>query len=98
MNIKDFFSLTSLPALLLTGLLCMAPGCDVEQTEQGELPDMNVDVEGDPGEMPEYDVETPEVDVTTEEQTVEVPDVDVETETETVEVPDVNVDLPDEQQ
>ncbi len=46
--------------------------CDVDQTEEGELPD--VEVEG--GEMPGYDVETPDVEVT--EDTVTVPDVDVE--------------------
>ncbi|KPP85840.1 MAG: hypothetical protein ACOCYR_08250 [Erythrobacter sp.] len=53
--------------------------CDVEQTEEGEMPE----VEGMPtvegGNMPEYDVDGPEVDVETEERTVEVPDVDVTT-------------------
>jgi hypothetical protein len=52
--------------------------CDVEQTEEGEMPE----VEGMPtvegGDMPEYDVEGPDVDVGTEEQTVEVPTVDVD--------------------
>jgi len=47
--------------------------CDVDQTQEGELPD--VDVRG--GQMPEYDVETADVDVGTEEKTIEVPDVDV---------------------
>lgn len=66
-----------LSTISLAALLCFATGCDVDQTDEGQLPDMNVDVEGDPGQMPEYDVETPEVDVTTEEETIEVPDVDV---------------------
>jgi len=48
--------------------------CDVDQTEEGELPE--VDVDG--GNMPEYDVETADVDVGTEEVTVDVPDVDVD--------------------
>ena len=48
--------------------------CDVEQTEEGELPEVNV--EG--GNMPEYDVDTPEVNVEMEERTVEVPTLDVE--------------------
>ncbi|QIQ87420.1 hypothetical protein [Erythrobacter sp.] len=52
--------------------------CDVEQTEEGEMPE----VEGMPtveeGNMPEYDVEGPDVDVGTEEETVEVPTVDVD--------------------
>ena len=48
--------------------------CDVDQTEEGELPE--VDVEG--GNMPEFDVETADVDVGTEEVTVDVPTVDVD--------------------
>ena len=47
--------------------------CDVDQTEEGEMPE--VKVEG--GNMPEYDVETADVDVGTKEKTVEVPDVDI---------------------
>ena len=49
-------------------------GCDVEQTQEGELPE--VDVQG--GQAPEYDVDTADVDVGTEERVVEVPTVDVE--------------------
>lgn len=59
-------------------------GCDVDQTQPGELPDVDVDVSGDPGQMPEYDMETP--------------DVDVGSETKEVTVPDVEVTLPDEQE
>ena len=59
----------------LTGAMALGlSACDVDQTEEGEMPD--VDVEG--GNMPEYDVETPDVEVGTEETTVEVPTVDVE--------------------
>ncbi len=47
--------------------------CDVDQTEEGELPE--VTVEG--GNMPEFDVETADVDIGTKETTVEVPDVDI---------------------
>lgn len=48
--------------------------CDVDQTEEGELPE----IEG--GNLPEYDVEAPDVDVGTKEVTVEVPTIDVDTE------------------
>lgn len=48
--------------------------CDVDQTQEGELPE--VEVTG--GQMPEYDVETADVDVGTETTTVEVPTVDVD--------------------
>jgi hypothetical protein len=47
--------------------------CDVDQTQEGELPE--VQVEG--GQLPEYDVETAEVEVGTEKKTIEVPDVDI---------------------
>jgi uncharacterized lipoprotein len=47
--------------------------CDVEQTQEGEAPD--VDIDG--GSLPEYDVDAADVDVGTEEQTVEVPTIDV---------------------
>ena len=64
--------------------------CSVEQTEEGELPEVNV--EG--GNMPEYDVDAADVDVTTDTATVSVPDVDVSTDTATVTVPDVDVNPP----
>lgn len=64
-------------------------GCEVEQTEEGEMPD--VDVEG--GNVPEYDVEAPDVDVGTEERTITVPDVDVDSAEEEEEPdPDPNPD------
>lgn len=45
--------------------------CDVDQTEEGEAPEVEVQE----GELPAYDVEGPDVEVT--EDTVTVPDVDV---------------------
>lgn len=50
-------------------------GCQVEKTQEGELPDVDVTAEG--GQLPEYDVQTADVDVGTREETVTVPDVDV---------------------
>ena len=47
--------------------------CTVDQTEEGEVPD--VEVEG--GQLPEYDVDAADVDVGTDTTTVVVPDVDV---------------------
>ncbi|HEX2191226.1 MAG TPA: hypothetical protein VHG51_20115 [Longimicrobiaceae bacterium] len=58
------------PALAV-GLV--AGGCTAEQTEEGDLP--NVEVEG--GNMPEYDVDAADVDVTTDTQQVVTPDIDV---------------------
>lgn len=48
-------------------------GCRVDQTQEGELPD--VTVEG--GQLPRYEVETADVEVGTREETITVPDVDV---------------------
>jgi len=48
--------------------------CDVEQTEEGEMPE--VSVEG--GNLPEYNVDVPEVVVGTEERTIDVPIIGVE--------------------
>jgi hypothetical protein len=59
---------------LLMAATFLVWGCDVDQTEEGEMPD--VDVQG--GNLPEYDVEGPDVDVGTREETVTVPDIDVD--------------------
>jgi hypothetical protein len=57
------------------GILALGTSaCDVEKTQDGEMPD--VEVEG--GQLPEYDVDTPDVEVKTEEKTIEVPTVEVE--------------------
>ena len=48
--------------------------CDVDQTQEGDLPD--VDVEG--GQVPEYDVDAADVDVGTDTQTVITPDIDIQ--------------------
>lgn len=45
--------------------------CDVDQTEEGSMPEIEVQE----GELPAYDVEGPEIEVT--EDTITVPDVDV---------------------
>lgn len=66
---------TSAMAFALTSALALA-ACDVDQTQEGELPDVDVTAEG--GQLPAYDVESPEVSVDTKKVEVEVPDVDVE--------------------
>lgn len=81
-------------------LVLVSTGCDVEQTEEGRLPDVDVEVSGDAGALPAYDVDAPEVDVQMEEKQIEVPDVDVDVDTEdaTIEVPDVDVTLPEDKE
>lgn len=78
--------------VLLAAAAFVAWGCEVEQTEEGALPE--VDVRG--GNLPEYDVDAPDVDVGTREETITVPDVDVDAEERTIRVPDVDVNPPDE--
>lgn len=60
----------TLMAVLMVASLA---ACSVEQTEEGELPE--VSVEG--GNMPEYDVDTATIDASTETTTIAVPDIDI---------------------
>ena len=67
---------------------------DIDQTEEGRLPE--VTVEG--GNLPEFEAETGSIDVGSTEETVTVPDVDVEVDTEQAEVtvPDIDVNPPED--
>lgn len=51
--------------------------CTVDQTEEGEAPDVDVEA----GELPEYDVQPADVDVNMDTTTVRVPDIDVNADT-----------------
>lgn len=66
----------------------------MEKTEEGEMPEVEVDVEE--GEMPEYNVDWVNVDVNTRNKTVTVPKVMVVTKEKEVEVPVVDVKMPDD--
>ncbi|MFZ5962285.1 hypothetical protein ACOXXX_04975 [Thalassococcus sp. BH17M4-6] len=69
---------------------------DVDVTDEGALPDVDVSVDG--GEMPELDADVGSVDVGTETEQVTVPDVDVDVSTEEadVEVPTISVNPPED--
>jgi hypothetical protein len=84
MKMKRMILLGMIPFLFLA--------CSVQQTEEGELPDVDVDVE--PGNMPEYDVDTMDVEVGTEEETITVPKLKVDMEEETITTPTIDVDMP----
>lgn len=77
-------------AVLLSGLL--SAGCDVDQTRDGKLPDVDVEAKG--GQMPAYEVETADVDVGTKRSRLNVPDIDVNSKETEVTVPDVDVKMP----
>ena len=65
------------PIKLLIGASLFAfAACDVDQTKEGEMPDVDINASG--GQLPEYNVECPTVNVGTEIKTVEVPTVDVD--------------------
>lgn len=84
----------ALPLLLSAALLMVSTsGCRVRQTQEGEMPDVDVEVKG--GQVPKYDVDAPDVDVKTQTKEIEVPtDVDVKTEKRKIKVPDVDIKPP----
>jgi len=60
--------------ITLTGLALATLGlaaCDMQQTEEGEMPDVDISV--DEGNLPEYEVDAPEIKAGTTEMTVGVP-------------------------
>ncbi len=69
---------------------------DVDVTDEGSLPDVDVSAEG--GEMPEVDADVGSVEFGSETEQVQVPDVDVSVDSETVDVerPTVDVEPPSE--
>ena len=60
--------------ILATACLAIA-GCKVSKTEEGKLPDVDINATG--GQLPEYNVQGPDVDVGTKNETIQVPTVDV---------------------
>ncbi len=78
---------------LIATITCLGlVACQVEQTQEGELPDVDVSVER--GQMPAYDVDVMDVDVSLTEKTVKVPKVIVVMEEVDVQVPVVDVTMP----
>lgn len=62
-------------AAIVTGLFLVS--CDVDKTEEGAMPDVDVDVDAEAGKLPKYDVEGPEVTTGTKKVEMEVPTIDV---------------------
>lgn len=82
---------TACMALALFGL-----GCDVEQTREAELPEVDVDVDAESGQLPAFDVDWADIDVGTTTKTVKIPKVVVVMEEEEVEIPYIDLDMPDD--
>ena len=68
--------------------------CDIDQTKEGKLPEIDVDVDTKAGVLPEFEVNWADVDVGTRTQTIKIPKVVVVMEEEEVEVPYLDVDMP----
>lgn len=68
--------INSMLAIGAASVALFLSGCTVEQTEEGNLPDVNVDVEGET-RMPGFEVHPADVDVGTTTTEVTVPTVDV---------------------
>jgi hypothetical protein len=62
-----------------TTLALTLGACDVDQTQQGKLPE--VDVKG--GQLPKFDVDVADVDIKKKKVEIPVPDVDVKMPTDT---------------
>ena len=63
---------------LFAAAACITLGaCEVQQTQNGQMPDVDVNVSG--GQLPEFNVQSPEVEVGTKNETIQVPTVDVKT-------------------
>ena len=99
--------LKPLGILAAAGLIA---GCNIEQTEEARLPDVDVSLE-DRGQLPRYDVDVeqtqegrlPDVDVDVRggqlpEFDVDAPDIDVGTREAEVDVPDIDVDVDTERE
>lgn len=100
---KQTISKRWITALTLPAAALAFTACDIDKIEDGEMPDVDVQVEE--GNLPDYEViktedgKMPKVDVDVEggklpKYDVEGPDVDVKTKKIEVEVPDVDVTLP----
>ena len=80
--------------LMLLGTTLVLTNCEVEQTRETELPDVEVDVEA--GQLPAYDVDWADVNVGTRTKMVKVPKVIVTMEETEVEVPYLDIDMPNQ--
>ena len=66
-------------ALILVPAIALGvAACDVQKTQEGKLPEVDVDVKGET-QLPKYDVDAPDVDVQMEKKEITVPTVDIDT-------------------
>lgn len=84
MKTSHAITIAALVAVVAAGTMYFV---EVDQTQEAELPNVDVTIEG--GQAPDYDITTGSVDVESKEKEVLVPKIILEE--ETVTVPDVEV-------
>lgn len=60
--------------ILVPAIAFGVAACDVEKTQEGKLPDVEVK----DGQIPKYDVDVGDVDVGTEKKEITVPTIDID--------------------
>ena len=63
--------------LMVPALVLGLSACDVKKTQEGKLPDVEVDVKD--GQVPKYDVDAGDIDIKTEEKVITVPTIEYDT-------------------
>lgn len=67
---------------------------DIDQTQEGALPTISVDV--DAGQLPEFDADVGEINLGTTQVEVTVPEVEIKETTATISLPTLSVEPPAE--
>lgn len=88
--IKRTFAVVSMAIILMS--------CDVTQKKEGELPEIDIDVDAESGQLPTFDVDWADVNVGTRTKTISVPKVVIVMEEEEVEIPYIDVDMPNDKE
>ena len=77
MKIPYYSVLVGGHAVIAAWMTVALVSCDVDKTEDGELPDVKVKVDGE-AKLPKYDVNGPDVTVGKKKVEMEVPTVDID--------------------
>jgi len=91
-NSTRLFFLTSAALVSLS-----LAACEVTQTKEGALPDVDVDVKA--GQLPGYEVETADIEIEKKTGTVAYPDIEVDVKKKEAEFsyPSLNIKMPGEE-
>lgn len=79
---------------LFTLSLFIFSSCDIEKTKEGELPEVDVDVETKSGTFPKYEIDWVDLDLGTKTKIVSVPTIEIVMEEKEIEVPYIDAKWP----